>query len=232
MNLQIKIENAWLLFTIAFGLMLFATYVMNRLAKNFCTKDVLVRRFSIMDLEFASTNQEIVNIMRGLFLLPEDQSRKAIGSLRAHFWVDYLVFMPATYGGIFILAMKVSEKMGHIGHVLFPILAWLQIVAFMLDFIENWYLMKKIRQDANPSPAEHRRFKWLEIFKWGIALLAAICSFSAVLYYWLSGNFMRQSLWFLGLIAVETILYLGMLIFDYFKTKKENKPSVPSQSGS
>ncbi len=205
---KLIIYDAWMLFVIALGVMLLATLIMSALGKHFYTQDVLLRKFTILDLEFAATGQEIKNIIDGIFALPMLQSAKVIKSLRWHIFIDFFLFMPAAYGSIFILCMKVSEKMGTFGQFFFPLLAWLQILAFVLDGIENIYLLSKLRHDVSmPSKAAHKRFQILELTKWSLALFATICSLSALAFFWVSGMYNTNSLSYLIVIAAEIALF-------------------------
>src|SRR3954468_22953042 len=98
---------------------------MIKLADQFFTKDVVVRRFSIMELQVPATATELVNIVSGLYLLPPAQSVKAIRALKAHLKLDFLL-MPLAYGSIFLLNWKVAHKMEHpLGYYVFIAFAFL-----------------------------------------------------------------------------------------------------------
>lgn len=211
----VHITNAWLWFCIALGIALVASLAMSVLANNFLTRDGSVRRFSIMELEFPSTPLEIVNIIRGIYDLPPEQCIKGVRSLKIHFLLDFILFMPATYGGIFILCMKVSVRMGPYGRACFLVLAWLQLVAFVFDVVENIYLINKIKQDVCRSEVQvHKWYIRMEMAKWGIALLGAIGSFSVLLYYWVSGSYDDNSIPYVFAFLAEVFLFIvvGLLV--------------------
>src|SRR5688572_14736171 len=103
----IDIPDSWFWFVIAFGIMLLSSILMGIQGRYFFTKDVVVRKFSMMDLEFAATPQELTNILNGIYLLPTDTrsspgTGKVIRALKGQLLIDTFLFMPATYGSIFI----------------------------------------------------------------------------------------------------------------------------------
>ena len=169
---------------------------MGRQGRNFITMDPIRRNVSMLSLEFPSKPTELSNVMKGIFRLPEDEQQASIRSLRGQIVVDFLLFMPGTYGGIFILLMKMAMKMGPFGFYLFTVLAWAQILCFLLDAIENFYFLSQIKPDAKQSQTAFRMMQVLEIMKWGFALLGAVCGFSAAAFFWLSGQY-----------SVETLIY-------------------------
>src|SRR5688572_26724547 len=122
------IPDTWFWFVVAFGVLLVASIIMNIQARYFYTMDVVVRKFGMMDLELASTPQELANIINGIYLLPTDgkstpRTEKVIRSLREQIVIDFILFMPGAYGSIFLLCMKVASvyEAGHIGQITFTI---------------------------------------------------------------------------------------------------------------
>ncbi len=206
--MQTIIENGWYWFTISFGLLLLATLIMNTLSNNFYTHDVVERRFSIMDLEFAANGNEIRHLIHGMYLLEPEKSRKALRSLNWHLLVDF-IFMPAVYGSIFLLCMKVSNKMtSDAGQEFFLFLAWAQILPWAIDIIENAYILSKIKASATASSlGVHKLYQFMELTKWSLALLAGMCALFALLYFWLTGNYSTDSLRFAVIIIGEIVLF-------------------------
>ena len=213
MHLQIACNISWLWFCLLLGFALLITIFMSIQGKRFYTDDGVIRQFSIMDLEFAATPKEIVNIISGMYKLPGERSKKAVNAVRMQLIADF-VFMPAIYGAIFLLCMQVSCKMLHFGRGIFAVLAWLQLLPWLCDIIENIYLLGKI----NPSPVEssekvHTAYLRLEIIKWGLSLTAAVCAIAAIFFFWLSGYYSINSLHYLAISLLEVILFLvGMKI--------------------
>jgi hypothetical protein len=185
------------------------------------TKDVIVRKFNIMDLQFASTGQEIVNTIKGIYLLPTEKSKKVLKVLRAQLYVDFL-FMPAVYGGIFLLCMQVAGKMSlGIGQNFFAALAWLQIAPLLCDVFENIYLLTKIYPNPKvPSTQMHKNFQHVVAIKWGVSLFATVCSVAALFYFWLAGRYSINTLPYLLIICFELTLFivLGKVISKKMKS--------------
>jgi hypothetical protein len=173
------------------------------------TKDVIRRKFNIMDLEFASTSQEIVNIIQGIYLLPVEKSKRALSALKNQLYIDFL-FMPAVYGGIFLLCMKVADKMSSgLGENFFAVLAWLQLLPWLFDIYENIHLLGKLKPGAKASSDQtHKSFRTIVGLKWGISLLATVCSIAALCYFWLAGRYSVNTLPFLLILCVELVVFV------------------------
>src|SRR6478735_2193254 len=99
--------NNWQLFSVFFGLLLLVSFIMMLQSRNFYTFHVTKRRFSIMELEIPATYAELVKIIKGLFKLPEYESKKSVGALKGQLLIDFL-FMPLAYGSIFLICWRVS----------------------------------------------------------------------------------------------------------------------------
>lgn len=218
--MQVHITDTWLIFCIAFGVILITNLIMFRQGMNFYTMDVVLRKFNITDLELPSSVKELPNLINGIFALPDEKKRKSISSLKGQLYVDF-IFMPAAYGAIFLLCMNVSHKMT-LGKELFAALAWLQLIPFALDVIENIYLLNKIHPAlAETNKSVHLLFQIIEIIKWGLALTAIVCSLSAIIYFWLVGRYSIESLKYLLIIIGELIVFIiAMLI------AKKAKPGI------
>ena len=205
--MPVYININWIYFCIVFGAMLLISFIKNLQSASFYSMYVVIRKFSIIDLEFPASGLELVTFIKGIFLLPVELSKKSLRALRGQLYLDFL-FMPALYGSIFLLCMKVSLKMSSFGHGLFAVLAWLQCIAWVCDITENIYLLNKIRPEPVISkPAVHIAYEILEICKWGIALMAAVCSFAAIFYLWLVGRYSYHSIQYLLIISAEIIVF-------------------------
>lgn len=219
--------NNWQLFTIAFGLMLFVSFIMMMQSRNFYTFHLTKRRFSIMELETPATYAELVKVIKGLYALPANDSKKSIGALRRQLWVDFL-FMPLAYGSVFLICLQVSIKFEPgFWHCIFLILAVIQLIPWICDIIENIYLLKKIKQGPNINDSKealaakrksHKAYLIMEGFKWGIALGATVSAISAVCYFWLTGNYTASSLKYLLIALAEIIIFL--ILAGIFNKKK------------
>lgn len=204
--MSLFLTHPWLWLCIATGFVLLLVVIMGRLGHSFYTFDVIVRKFGILDLEFAASAGEMVNIIEGMYLLPDKEaSKKAVESLKAQLYVDFL-YMPFAYGAIALLCTSVAGKITAAAGYIFIILAMLQAVAFLLDIIENIYLLQKIKPTVTPStPAVHKAFQMLEAAKWGLALTALVSSLSAILYFWLTGCYTPANLKYALVIIIEII---------------------------
>lgn len=211
MNMMIHITG-WMLFCVAVALLSVTALLMQWMGGFLITKDVLVRDFTILDLELASKEIEIDNTIKGITQLEPDISAKVIRFLKGMLYADFL-FMPAAYGGIFIACMKVAYKMPESGQIYFSILGWLQAAAWISDIIENLYLLKKIgrRGEAGKALLPFVLYQWLEVVKWGLSLLGVVGTLSALMYFWISGLYMAESLGYLLAIAVELIAFVLLM---------------------
>lgn len=172
--------------------------------------DVVPRQFSIMDLELPSCQKEMVNLIKGIYTMPAANRQQTLRALRGQLWVDFL-FMPAAYGSIFLVCMKVASKMNPAGTLLFNILAWVQLLCWLCDIIENIYLLQKINPNVSESTKTvHRAYQFMEIIKWGFSLLAIVCGLSALLFFWVTGNFAVSSLHYLLVIIGEIVVFVAL----------------------
>lgn len=223
--MQIHIADGWIYFCFAFAIMLLTSIIMERQSRSFYTRDVVLRKFSIMDLQLPASAQELADLIKGIYLLPKGMKEKSVRSLKGQLIIDFL-FMPATYGAIFLLCMKISWKMtGNVGQEIFAALAWLQLLAFVFDVIENIYLLGKIKPGVTASSESvHKSYQTIVIMKWGIALTATICSLSGVIYFWLVGRYSIDSLQYLLIITGEIILFF--LVAKFMKSKKDDSANT------
>ena len=214
-------KNDLIWFAVAFGLMLLIVSIMNSQSIYFYTKDVVIRRFGIFNVELAGSARELRSIIKGIYELSAAESKKAVAALKTYLYIKFL-FMPFAYGSVFLLCMLVSKKMQlSAGQEAFVVLARLQIVSWMCDIIENIYLLGKINP-ANHShnEATHKKYLIMEAVKWGIVLIASVFSISAVCYFWLSGNYSPASLIYLLIVLAETILFLVLQMFVIQRKKR------------
>lgn len=218
--MQVHITDGWIYFCFAFAVMLLTSLIMERQSRSFYTRDVVLRKFSIMDLQLPASAKELADLINGIYRLPEEMKVKSVKSLKGQLIIDFL-FMPAAYGAIFLLCMKISWKMtGNVGEQIFAALAWAQIFAFLFDIIENIYLFGKIKSGVTASKQSvHKTLQTLVVLKWAIALIATICSLSAVIYFWLVGRYAVGSLQYLLIIAGEIIVFF--LVAKFMKGKQD-----------
>lgn len=204
------IDISWLYFCLIFGMALICSWIMSLLSTNFYTLHVVIRKFSMIDLEFPASPQELATYIKGIFKLPEALSKKSLRALKTQLYVHFL-FIPFAYGALFIACMKVSSKMSYFGHALFAVLAWIQIIPLIFDILESIYLLKRIKPNPEISNVKvHNAYLFLEISKWVIALTAATCCFGAAFYFWLTGMYSINSLHFLLIAVAEIIIFFTL----------------------
>jgi hypothetical protein len=226
--MYITIPEPWLLFCICFAAMLLATFLMGRQSHHFRTIDPVMQKFSMMDLEFPSNPGERTNITSGIYKLNPEDSRATLRALRHQLITDFLLFMPGTYGGIFILCMQLAGKSGKVGYLFFMTLAIGQILCFVLDTIENIYLWRITKPDVKKESAA--TFFWmrnLEYVKWVFALVGGIGGLSAMAWIWLTGNYERSSLLYVFIFLGEIALFI---IASMIGKKKPGVTHAPAPS--
>lgn len=200
-------QNVAFYFCVIFGLMLLLGAFAKLLTKNFYTLHVFVRKFSILDLEFPDSPLELTTYIRGIFLLPDELSKRSLRSLKSYLYLDFL-FIPLVYGSLFLLCIFISNKFTFLGHYIFLMLAWLQIIPLICDTTKNFFLLKKIRVDAQVSKeVVHKAYLTLEKIKWLLALIAAIFSFSALFYFWVTGKYSVSSFRFIIIVIIELAVF-------------------------
>jgi len=198
------VSRGWI--CIAFGATILVGFFMHLLSKNFYTLYVFVRKFSILDMEFPVSALELATYIKGIFLLPKELSEKSLHALKNRLYINFL-FIPLKYATIFLLCIKLSQKMSFLGNYIFIILAFLQIIPFLCDLIENFYLLKKLSPNAMVSTdTVHRNYQLLAKIKWIIFLTAVVFCITTLVYFWLIGNFSYHSLVYLIIIIAELAL--------------------------
>ncbi len=197
-------------FCIAFGIALLINFIMTFQTRSFYLMHVVIRKFSIIDFEFPASAAELASLIKDIFSLPPELAKKSLNAFKSQLYLDFL-FMPATYGSVFILCMKVSSKMIYFGHNFFIFLAWLQLVSWLLDIIEKIYLLNKIRPNPIVStPFVHVAYTAMEMVKWAIPLVAVVCSIAALFYFWLGGRYYSDSLYYVIVLLIELTVFFAL----------------------
>ena len=197
--MMMTIPNTGLCFCIAFAIMLVATWLMGRQSRFFFTKDPVKRKFTMFEMEFPAKSFELERLINGIYELPE--SPKTIKALKYHLLLDYFLFIPATYGGIYVLCMHIAANLETaVGRGWFVGLAWAQVISLALDCAENTYFWVMAGKRNLPVPAPDvtkpepvsptfKAMQWLEAVKWGLPLTGVVCCISVLAYFWLAGKF-------------------------------------------
>lgn len=161
--------NRWnRLFLFSLGL-----FVAGAFAMKWIENDLLYNneKISIFGLELFYPKEKIVEIFSGI----NDQVRTI---LTYHLNFDF-IFMAGCYPGIASLCMVAAEKVRSklIKRVLL-LFAFLQLFAWAFDIIENYYLLKWLKQ-----PAIGNEFGFYHVIvycKWAIALIGALLASSTL----------------------------------------------------
>jgi hypothetical protein len=122
-------------------------------------------KVSIFGLELFYSKEKIILILSGI-----DTKVKTI--LSYHLSFDF-IFMAGVYPGIACICMMAAEKINSkpLKRVLF-ILAFLQLFGWVFDIIENYYLLKWVKQ---PLIGDEFGFYHVIVYsKWVIALTGAL----------------------------------------------------------
>ena len=205
------INISWMYFCISIGALLVTYIVMYLLTTQFYTQHVFVRKFSMLDLEFPATALELATFINGIYLLPPDLSKQSLHAVKNHLYFSF-ISLPLAFISIFLFSMQVSMKMNSVGHVLFAIIAWLQIIPFICGIISSIYLLKKISPVLNVSnPSVYKKYQLAETLKWSIALVSTVSAASAMIYFFLIGAYSTISIQYLIIIILEFAIFLPLL---------------------
>lgn len=149
-------------FLFCLGLFVASAFCMKWLEKDFLHNG---EKFTIIGLEISYTKDKIISLLAGL-----DEHVKAL--LRYQLVFDF-VFMAAVYPGIASLCLMARNKsMGSLLKKTLLVLAFLQIVAWGFDILENYYLLKWINDPVIGN--EFGIYHFVVAAKWIIALTGAL----------------------------------------------------------
>ena len=142
-------------------------FIAGAFAMKWMENDLLFNneKISIFGLELFYPKEKIVEIFSGI-------SDKVKTIMEYHLSFDF-VFMAGCYPGIACLCMIVSAKAAskNLKRILF-ILAFMQIFGWTFDVIENYYLLKWLK---NPVIGDEFGFYHVVVYsKWIIALMGAL----------------------------------------------------------
>ncbi|HXS56854.1 MAG TPA: hypothetical protein VN726_12075 [Hanamia sp.] len=214
------IDVSWIYFCISFGAMLLVALYMNYQSRYYYTLHVFVRKFTLIDLQSPASPLELATYIKGIYLLPPELSGKSSQALKSNLRIEFL-FMPLAFGTIFLFCMQISMKLTSVGHWGFAILAWSQVVAWILGMFENVYLLNKIQPDVQPSSfSVHKMMARIDILKWAILLFAVVSGLSVSCYFWLTGRYHYDSVQYLMLFIAEAAVVL------VFKKIADKTPKV------
>jgi hypothetical protein len=157
------------LFLFGLGLFVGTAFCMKWMEEDFLVNN---EKFTILGLELFYAKEKVQGILSAL-----DYRVQTI--LRYHLYFDF-AFMTGVYPGITSLCMMAREKVFSPGlKKILYILAGLQLLAWVADIAENYYLLLWIREQVIGN-----EFEWyhgIVAVKWIIALAGALLSIPLVL---------------------------------------------------
>ena len=207
--MQVFIPETWMWFSICLGLFFTCFILKGQQSKYFFTQGAVREKFSIIDIEFSPSPTHLAGLLSGIDELPDNEGANVKRSLKVNLFLDFL-FMVSIYPAIFLLCMHTSHKMEHIGKGLFAVIAWIQLVPWLLDISENIYILDKIQHPVASSDRIHWYFQRLEIVKWLIPCIGLVCALFGLLYFWIEGQYSEHFLKYLGIFTLEILLYIGI----------------------
>ena len=156
------------LFLFAFGLFVAGAFAMKWMESDLIYNN---EKISIFGLELFYPKEKIIEIFSGI-------NEKVRTILNYHLSFDF-IFMAGCYPGIACLCMMAAEgiRSKNIKGLLF-IVAFLQLFGWTFDIIENYYLLKWLKQ-----PVIGNEFGFYHVIvysKWAIALSGALIALSTL----------------------------------------------------
>jgi hypothetical protein len=140
-------------------------FIAGAFAMKWMESDLLYNneKISIFGLELFYPKEKIIEIFSGI----NDKVKTILGY---HLCFDF-IFMAGCYPGIACFCMMASSKVRNLKRILF-VLAFLQIFGWTFDVIENYYLLKWLK---NPVIGDEFGFYHVVVYsKWAIALTGAL----------------------------------------------------------
>lgn len=129
-------------------------------------------KFTILGLELFYEKRKLLQIFSGL-----DSHVKAL--LQYHLYFDF-AFMAGAYPGITALCMMAREKLASIPlKRIITIIAWIQLLAWVFDCIENYYLLSWVERPE--IGIELWLYHLIVAAKWVIALGGVLLSVPIIL---------------------------------------------------
>ncbi len=203
-----KTSTWWIAFLACLFLFYIGRFWMMSIGRHFVT--VKKNPFNIFDLEFPSSELSLKVLIRQM-----DAGVKK--HVVRHLWVDF-IFMAGAYPAIFLLCLKASFKMVFWGKWIFLILAFLQILPWLFDILENLYLLRMVKKGSSEpagvtdggskanSPA-YNFFQFCVKTKFLIALVGTVCSLFGLLYFWIVGDYQKENLPYLAVAFIMIVVF-------------------------
>jgi hypothetical protein len=160
--MKLRILNWRSLLTISLGIIIGSAFCMKWMESDFLSEG---KPFTIIGLELFYTKEKVVQILSGL-----DEKVKTI--LGYHLYFDF-IFMAGVYPGVASLCIMAAQKLKKsVLKKWLIILGILQMAAWIFDILENYFLIKWLK-----NPIIESGFTQYHIFvtlKWIIVLTGLI----------------------------------------------------------
>jgi len=187
--LNLHIPHLWTWLIVCLLVFCFVSYIMSKQANLFVSGRT-GKKFSIFDLEFPASRSSLQSLIQSIDLLPNPslfpEPANVKKAIRSQLWLDF-IFMPAAYGGIFLLCMAASYCVRNALQNFFIIFAWMQMIAWLFDILENILLFRQIKKPVVMGTTAFKLYQIMELLKWSIASLGLFLSIFALCYCWLMG---------------------------------------------
>lgn len=180
-DLYLFIPNIFLWFCCCLLVVIMTSILMNRQSCHFYYFDGSRKKFSIFNLQFPVSRCYLTQLFRQINQLPDGEADLVFKKLRGQLYTDFF-FMPGAYLGIGLFCMEVASKYHGLIHCFLALLAWSQLLAWLLDIIENLYLLSLIKNPKIITSFFFICYRVLEILKWGLSLGGFLSALGFALY--------------------------------------------------
>ncbi len=201
------------------------------------------RTFSMLDLEFPSSGRYYARIMCSIILMKlKDKEEISYYSLKNNIFFDFLFILPAYYC-VYLLCGFASQIPTTPFPAFFSLLAVVQPIAALLDYIENGFILysykkpklfivtkskgntnnKKeidcdLQDDDNKNNSLFLLYKSIVNLKWILVLSGLIFSLFAILYYMLIYEYSEiQSIRTFSFKVITTLIVFSFVSFVLIK---------------
>lgn len=234
-------------FCLLMGITLFITLIslcwMANTSRFFIYERWTERTFSILDLQFPNSAQYYTYILLDLHNEKKLNSKRALNALREHLYVDF-IFMFGFYPFVALLALHLSYLSLDIKAIyFFQFLAFLQLLAWVLDIIENTIILKSIKNPKlfirnsidddwtmyykkQKESGIYKVFYWVVRLKWLFAVSGLILSCTMIFYVYLFMNLENYNSYFWKWLLFFVLFISGLIIGRLIQLEPLNKNEV------
>lgn len=154
--------------------------LMKAQSRHFLTLARIRQPFSIFDLQFSASKDELERLLGGIKRLDEREAESSSKALRKNLWLDFLL-MPCIYIGITLVCFMTYGLMDSLGKYVFVFLGFLQVIPWLCDIYENTFLLRRIPEPF-ATPASFNLYLRCVQLKWFIASISLVTALSMLLF--------------------------------------------------